>query len=908
MREGITKGLAWRASRGNVAVWIPDDVILMGSGRTVTASITKGPTARLGSLLLFPVEQPATSVVIQMGTIGHGPLQELTAAARHAQNARQISEDDWTLIVNHAANRGLRNEMSNARTMAQALIAIKPAALPGEQAGDNALRAALGASGGHPQLRLRDEQQLEEEHLGQVRDAITEILEAAEPERFKDLIKARKQLLPPDQITIASYWGDELDWLANDRIREFVLQFPALSTSLFGACLLGDDRAQAFADQIRSGESTRKVAAAWLQTPPGSGSPVGARVPPNWWNGTPVVPMSNPTASQRHILPALQRISQVLAENPHRSGQALKRLADCDDFAARAMPHLVMVTDKPENLKTVQALLTAGMVSGSRFSQLTRELKSLSPAHHKQIHESDFIGRWDTQRDRLLKRLGHLMAWRLTAADPHQRPKALCRGLSLDDPTGRGDVVHLADRVSRKLEERLHQIPLAQKLKMLSGQLEFNGNMGGNGLQAQQEQLAIFAVASSQPNTLLTGENVPDRWSAMLNSDGRANLTKDLEGLGTATELISAAQLSEEGERVRHCVGGYASDCRSGRASIWHLQAPDSKTGSTLEIDVVSGRGGASFKIAQHRGRRNDPPTAGEKRLAHTLLASLRQTVANETKHRDEMTVHRAERKISMDMSVALPEPAANQLRIVSQADWVKEDPECAGFMCMEPALRLGIPLPVKRLTCDLQRRQSIATHMERAIGRSNSVQAVRASCDRWGLDDLFKQHVVNFQDQRICMETFFEQFRPWLPKAMNGPDLLGACWNIGGLPEEHQDKDAKTLHAESVDRGRAWREEKTDRLAFLGRANDPEPAAEPARAEGAEGEPAEEVAAEAPANGPGAPRRRRRRPNLRDRLAAQALGIAPPNANANPPPAPAEPAPPEPHPEPAPPEPAAGP
>ena len=851
--------LAWRASQGNVALWIPDDVVLLGSGQVLANKINENP---VGTLLMFPKDKSPTAVIISMNGMDPDATVQLNQAAHAAQKAEALDEDKWKALTHHPSHNGLHAEAREAKTFAQALIAIKEKALPGEQAGDNALRAALGASGGHPQLRMVGEQRHEEESRSAIRQAMAELLEEADPERFDGLVKARNTLLPPDQIQITSYWADDLAWLADEKLRQFISQYPVLSTSLFGACLLGDERAQAITDQIRASASTKKAAAAWVQTSPGSGSPKGSNSPPNWWNGAPPGPVENPRASQDYILPALQKIQQVIEGDAQRTGVCVQRLATCDCLASRTMPHLAMMVDKPENIETLQKLLMSGMMAGAPFSQLSADLKSLTPKHHEQIRSTDFIGRWQWFSGRMIRDLSQIMAWRLTQADPHERPAALCRGLAVDHPDGE-DIVHLADRVSRKLEQRLKQLPLTQKLKMVNDHMEFEAAPGATGGMAQTEQISNWAVAAGSQGLPLDGEDVPNRWIPLLNKLGRERLAKDLDGLGQATELFTAAQLAEEGspERLDHCVGSYAHYCRKGDSSVWHLQANDSKRGSTLEIRVTSDRSGARLSTAQYRGHRNCSPTEGEERLAKTLLASLRQTIANETKLRDEVSVRRAERNIRM--TEALPAGYADVIHMITEQAWVLEDQSCAGFLCSEPAVRLGIPLPLENLTCDLQRRNRIGLYVEKAMSRSNTNQAIRLAAETGNMETLFKSYINRNDDRRITTEMFFEKYRPWLPRAMSGPDLLAATWNIGGYPEEFQEVPGKELVKLAVDRGRAWREERQVRLAILTAQADPD--------EAPEEQPNQRNAAQR--------RRQRRQIAMGDRLGGEALGLGQPLA-----------------------------
>lgn len=77
--------------------------------------------------------------------------------------------------------------------------------------------------------------------------------------------------------------------------------------------------------------------------------------------------------------------------------------------------------------------------------------------------------------------------------------------------------------------------------------------------------------------------------------------------LYTVTELLSAAELREEGNYMCHCVGSYAYSCANGRTSVWSIKEY-SKEGVerllTVEVD------NQSRSIRQARGKYNGHPSA----------------------------------------------------------------------------------------------------------------------------------------------------------------------------------------------------------------------------------------------------------------------------------------------------------
>jgi hypothetical protein len=76
-------------------------------------------------------------------------------------------------------------------------------------------------------------------------------------------------------------------------------------------------------------------------------------------------------------------------------------------------------------------------------------------------------------------------------------------------------------------------------------------------------------------------------------------------------ELLSGADLIEEGRRLRHCVASYAESCTRGACSIWSLERrrgteEDAERLLTVEVDKNN-------TIVQARGRANRWPTEQEK-------------------------------------------------------------------------------------------------------------------------------------------------------------------------------------------------------------------------------------------------------------------------------------------------------
>jgi hypothetical protein len=88
------------------------------------------------------------------------------------------------------------------------------------------------------------------------------------------------------------------------------------------------------------------------------------------------------------------------------------------------------------------------------------------------------------------------------------------------------------------------------------------------------------------------------------------------------SELITTKDLISEGERMRHCVGGYAGIVKTGESMIFHLEAAGEP--STIEISkhMMNGTTDHLF-INQHKGISNKEPSPFHKRRARDLVNYL---------------------------------------------------------------------------------------------------------------------------------------------------------------------------------------------------------------------------------------------------------------------------------------------
>lgn len=91
-----------------------------------------------------------------------------------------------------------------------------------------------------------------------------------------------------------------------------------------------------------------------------------------------------------------------------------------------------------------------------------------------------------------------------------------------------------------------------------------------------------------------------------------------------AVELISRDQLYIEGQRMAHCVGGYAAMCHSGNSVIVSLRTASGLPMSTAELHLTD-HGVPAIMAVQHRAAHNTAPNGDCVRALGALLLQLNQ-------------------------------------------------------------------------------------------------------------------------------------------------------------------------------------------------------------------------------------------------------------------------------------------
>lgn len=87
-----------------------------------------------------------------------------------------------------------------------------------------------------------------------------------------------------------------------------------------------------------------------------------------------------------------------------------------------------------------------------------------------------------------------------------------------------------------------------------------------------------------------------------------------------ARELTSTLELVEEGRIMNHCVGGYSSNCVTGRSRIFSITLANGKARSTLQASIQPS---GTWKVNQHYGYNNQSVHKSLKAWETTLLRAI---------------------------------------------------------------------------------------------------------------------------------------------------------------------------------------------------------------------------------------------------------------------------------------------
>lgn len=107
-----------------------------------------------------------------------------------------------------------------------------------------------------------------------------------------------------------------------------------------------------------------------------------------------------------------------------------------------------------------------------------------------------------------------------------------------------------------------------------------------------------------------------DRWPAPLDHPLKL-------GALTAHFLTTSSALRDEGLRMAHCVGSYASRCLFDGATIVSLRSGDGRSLSTAELRLTGSGERLAFEVVQHKALRNASPTPQAEQALTRLLERL---------------------------------------------------------------------------------------------------------------------------------------------------------------------------------------------------------------------------------------------------------------------------------------------
>lgn len=153
--------------------------------------------------------------------------------------------------------------------------------------------------------------------------------------------------------------------------------------------------------------------------------------------------------------------------------------------------------------------------------------------------------------------------------------------------------------------------------------------LGGRGAKAYGEAAEKWhrRVASISALRLEYAAPSPG-WPALCkpwtSSDGRA----------TITAITTAEGLVEEGNRMKHCVGGYYSNCRTGHTHIFSY-AVDGRPTATLELLVRAATGRLSVRRGQFEGLHRATPDETAMEHVQEMLAQIQSG-----RHKVDVALH----------------------------------------------------------------------------------------------------------------------------------------------------------------------------------------------------------------------------------------------------------------------------
>lgn len=95
-------------------------------------------------------------------------------------------------------------------------------------------------------------------------------------------------------------------------------------------------------------------------------------------------------------------------------------------------------------------------------------------------------------------------------------------------------------------------------------------------------------------------------------------------GKSVVVPIVTAAELAEEGQAMKHCVASYAGRCMRGESQVFSVRAQDGERLSTVETAIGLAHSAPTVAIIQHRAQGNRTPSVSNALAAACLISHMR--------------------------------------------------------------------------------------------------------------------------------------------------------------------------------------------------------------------------------------------------------------------------------------------
>ena len=337
------------------------------------------------------------------------------------------------------------------------------------------------------------------------------------------------------------------------------------------------------------------------------------------------------TTAVRYRIQAMQTIplfGYILGEEGHRASR-LRHMVDAGQPLWPALADTVSVPEETVRWLRGKTSDDVGEPWLRRIPELLRSLALLPPEHRPKTRDD-----WTAYTD---------FAMVLNGASTSQRHARWIRELGrLGWIPARQKFAAMRAAPSDLLEitDLLHEITGAVGGELLPhilcrGREEQDGDEQWQDVSSAVETLFVESSILKQMRASLRWHElqllpiddgiVPEEAAGSpLLTDWPAPLTYPMKLGGLYAHFLTAPnQLRDEGLRMGHCVGSYASRCLFAGTNIVSLRRNDGRSVSTAELRLVGRAKRLEFEAVQHRGCHNKPPSMEAEQALARLLAAL---------------------------------------------------------------------------------------------------------------------------------------------------------------------------------------------------------------------------------------------------------------------------------------------